>query len=133
MKFYIVNIIWIYNYIIIINQYSVCVADLYQVNKTRTLCCDDVAEFICSHHDSLLIWTVTSIASGARSATLSFNSQFNVTENMVYTSVDSIRVTAELIFGNSTFSLARLAFKANISANIVCNTESIMYHHCDCK
>ncbi len=58
---------------------SVCVADLYQVNKTRTQCYDDVAEFICSQHDSLLTWTVTSITSGERSATLSFNSQFNVT------------------------------------------------------
>ncbi len=111
---------------------SVCVADLYQVNKTRTQCYD-VAEFICSHHDSLLIWTVTSITSGERSATLSFNSQFNIRDNIQYTSVDSTQVTAELIFGNSTFSLARLTIEADLSANIMCNEESIIYHHFESK
>ncbi len=133
MKFCIVNISWIYNYIII-NQYSVCVADLYQVNKTRTQCYDDVAQFICSYHITLLTWTVTSITSGERSATLSFNSQFNnIRDNIKYASVDSTQVTAELIFGNSTFSLARLTIKANLSASILCNEENIVYHHFDCE
>ncbi len=112
---------------------SVCVADLYQVNKTRTQCYDDVAEFICSYHNSLLIWTVTSITSGEKSATLSFNSQFNIRENIKYASVDSTQVTAELIFGNSTFSLARLTIKANLSASIMCNKENITYHHFESK
>ncbi len=132
MKFCIVNISWIYNYIII-NQYSVCVADLYQVNKTRTQCYSDVAEFICSYHNSLLTWTVTSIASDERSDTLSFNSQFNIRDNIKYASVDSTQVTAELIFGNFTFSLARLTIKTNLSASIMCNEENITYHHFDCE
>ncbi len=112
---------------------SVCVADLYQVNKTRTQCYSDVAEFICSHHESLLTWTVTSITSGERSATLSFNSQFNVTENIKYASVDSTQVTAELMFGNSTFSLSRLTIEASVSAIIICNHENIIYHYFECK
>ncbi len=49
-----------------------------------------------------------------RSATLSFNSQFNIRENIKYASVDSTQVTAELIFGNSTFSLACLTIKDNL-------------------
>ncbi len=68
---------------------SVCVADFYQVNKTRTHCYSDVAEFICSYHDSLLTWIVTSITSSERSDTLSFDSQFNIRENIKYASVDS--------------------------------------------
>ncbi len=66
---------------------SVCVADLYQVNKTRTQCYSYVAEFICSYHNSLLTWTVISIASDERSDTLSFNSQFNIRENIKYATV----------------------------------------------
>ncbi len=50
-----------------------CVADLYQVNTTRTLCFSDVAEFMCSQHDSLVVWTVTSISTGERSRGLSFD------------------------------------------------------------
>ncbi len=114
-----------YSFYTVALSLSVCVADLYQVNKTRTQCYDDVAEFICSHHESLLTWTVTSITSGERS--VSFNSQFNIRENMVYTSVDSTQVTAELIFGNSTFSLSRLTIEADVSAIIMCNHENKIY------
>ncbi len=104
---------------------SVCVADLYQVNKTRTKCYDYVAEFICSQHDSLLTWTVRSITSGERSATLSFNSQFNTGDNMIHTSVDSTQVTAELILGKSTFSLARLTIEADLQ--ILCAMKKALY------
>ncbi len=80
-----------YYFYTVVFSLSVCVADLYQVNKTRTHCYDDVAEFICSHHDSLLTWTVTSIASDERSLTLSFNSQFNIRENIKYATVDLLK------------------------------------------
>ncbi len=106
-----------------------CGADLYQVNTTRTLCFSDVAEFMCSQHDSLVVWTVTSTSTGERASGLSLHSSALHTEQrIVRTTIDSTEVIAQLLDGNSSFSLTVLTIEATLSAIVNCNTDTLNYY-----
>ncbi len=106
-----------------------CVADLYQVNTTRTLCFSDVAEFMCSQHDSLVVWTVTSNSTGERSSGLSFDYSVLATEQrMKMTVIDSTEVIAQILYGNSSFSLTVLTIEATLSAIVYCNSDTLAYY-----
>ncbi len=102
-----------------------CGADLYQVNTTRTLCFSDVAEFLCSQHDSLVVWTVTSISTGKRARGLSL--ALHTEQRMVRTTIDSTEVIAQLLNGNSSFSLTVLTIEATLSAIVSCNSDTLAY------
>ncbi len=105
-----------------------CVADLYQVNTTRTLCFSDVAEFMCSQHDSLVVWTVTSNSTGERTSGLSLHSALHTGQNMVRTAIDSTEVIAQFLNGNSSFSLTVLTIEATLSAIVSCNSDTLAYY-----
>ena len=106
-----------------------CGADLYQVNTTRTLCFSDVAEFMCSQHDSFVVWIVTSISTGERSSVLSLDSSaLHTGQRMVRTTIDSTEVIAQLLDGNSSFSLTVLTIEATLSASVRCNADTLNYY-----
>ncbi len=105
---------------------SVCVAGLYQVNETRTLCYSDVAEFLCSQHPPYVYWIVTNTATGNRTF-LSFHTNLDPVR-MKTTTVDSTIVKAQVMSSNSSMVLSFLEIDASITASITCNIEMIMYH-----
>ncbi len=105
---------------------SVSVADLYQVNETRTLCYSDIAEFVCSQHLPYVRWIVTNTATG-NSTFLSFPINFDPVR-MKTTTVDSTIVKAQVMSSNSSIVLSFLEINASITASINCNNEMIMYH-----
>ena len=105
---------------------KVCVADLYQVNRTRTLCYSDIAEFVCSQTDmALVLWRVTSTSGTTRP--LSFHTLFDSIGLVKTATVDTTTVTAKLVNSNSSFFESRLTISANLSSTIECNIESIQY------
>ena len=112
---------------------SNCFADLYQVNRTRTLCYSDVAEFVCSQQVPFTAWTVTSISSGHSSPVLSFHAVFAPEERMKSTRLDTTVVRAQLIHGNSSFTLSSLTIEATLSATIECNDDILTYYPLDSK
>ncbi len=112
---------------------SNCFADLYQVNRTRTLCYSDVAEFVCSLQRPFAAWTVTSISSGYSSQVLSFHAVFAPEERMKSVRIDTTVVRAQLIHGNSSFTLTSLTIEATLSATIDCNDDILTYHPLDSK
>ncbi len=115
--------------IIVTYSCGACVADLYQVNTTRTLCFYDVAEFICFQHDSLVAWTVTSISTGERASGLTLHSSALATgQRMVRTTIDSTEVIAQILYGNSSFSLTVLTIEARLSAIVRCNYDILNYY-----
>ncbi len=105
---------------------SVCVADLYQVNETRTLCYSDIAEFVCSQHLPYVYWTVTNTATGNRTS-LNFHTNLDPVR-MKTTTVDSTIVKAQVMSSNSSIVLSFLETNASITASITCNNEMILYH-----
>ncbi len=112
---------------------SNCFADLYQVNRTRTLCYSDVAEFACSQQSRYTSWTVTSISSGHRSPVLSFHAVFAPEVRMKSVRLDTTVVRAQLIHGNSSFTLTSLTIEATLSATIECNDDILTYYPLDSK
>ncbi len=99
------------------------------MNTTRTLCFSDIAEFVCSQHDSVVIWRVTSISTEERSVTLSFHTSALATERrMKITTIDSTEVIAQLLNGNSSFSLTVLTIEATLSAIVSCNSDTLAYY-----
>ncbi len=105
-----------------------CVADLYQVNRTRTLYCSDIAQFLCSKTSTtILTWRVISSTSG-RVKFLSFNTRFDSVGTVDTTILDTSTVTAQLL-NNDTSSLeSLLTISVNLSAIIQCNNEITLYH-----
>ncbi len=120
----------LYFYLIIVTySCGACVADLYQVNTTRTLCFSDVAEFMCSQHDPLVVWTVTSNSTGERSSGLSLDYSVLATgQRMKMTMIDSTEDIAQILDGNSSFSLTVLTIEATLSAIVSCNSDTLAYY-----
>ncbi len=116
---------FIHIYTLILYYNSVCTAELYQVNRTRTLCYSDVAEFECYQHDTQIVWTITSISSDV-SIHLEFHTLFD-TARKKSTTIDSTTVRAQLIFGNGSFIMSKLIIVAYVAAIIECDTERISY------
>ncbi len=112
---------------------STSFADLYQVNRTRTLCNSDVAEFVCSQQVPFVSWTVTSISSGYSSTVLSFHTVFAPEERMKSTRLDTTVVRARIIHGNSSFILSSLTIEATLSATIECNDDILTYYPLNSK
>ncbi len=108
-------------------------ADLYQVNRTRTLCYSDVAEFVCSQQSPFTSWTVTSISSSHSSPVLSFHVVFFPEERMKSARLDNTVVRAQVIHGNSSFTLTSLTIEATLSATIECNDDILTYYPLDSK
>ncbi len=108
-------------------------ADLHQVNRTRTLCYSDVAEFVCSQQLPFAAWTVTSISSGHRSSVLSFHVVFAPEQRMKSVRLDTTVVRAQLLGGNSSFTLTSLTIEATLSATIRCNDDILTYYPLNSK
>ncbi len=119
--------------LIVICPCSNCCAALYQVNRTRTLCYSDVAEFVCFQQLPFAAWTVTSISSGHSSSVLSFHAVFAPEQRMKSTRLDNTVVRAQLIHGNSSFTLSSLTIEATLSATIECNDNILTYYSLDSK
>ena len=118
-------------WLVVICPCSNCFAALYQVNRTRTLCYSDVAEFVCSQQVPFTAWTVTSISSGHSSPVLSFHTVFAPEERMKSTRLDTTVVRAQLIHGNSSFTLSSLTIEATLSATIDCEDDTLTYYPLD--
>ncbi len=113
---------------LIIAQYcnTLCVADLYQVNRARTLCYSDVAEFFCSQTDTtLLYWTVTSTSGMVRF--LSFLAMHDSNGLVRNTTIDSTTLTAKLLHSDNSSIESLIAISTDLSATIQCNSESIQH------
>ena len=84
---------------------------------------------MCSQHDSLVVWTVTSNSTGERSSGLSFDYSVLATEQrMKMTVIDSTEVIAQILYGNSSFSLTVLTIEATLSAIVSCNSDTLAYY-----
>ena len=122
---------WIWLYLICLCSTSF--ADLYQVNRTRTLCYSDVAEFVCYQQSAFTAWTVTSISSGHSSSVLSFHAVFAPEQRMKSTRLDTTVIRVQLLDGNSSFTLSSLTIEATLSATIECNDDILTYYPLDSK
>ena len=120
-------------WLVVICPCSTSFADLYQVNRTRTLCYSDVAEFVCYQQSSFTSCTVTSISSGHRSQVLSFHAVFAPEERMKSVRLDTTVVRAQLIHGNSSFILSSLTIEATLSATTECNDDILTYYPLNSK
>ncbi len=118
-------------WLVVICPCSNCFAALYQVNRTRTLCYSDVAEFICYRQVPFVSWTVTSISSEHMSPVLSFHVVFAPEDRMKSTRLDTTVVRAQLIHGNSSFILTSLTIEATLSATIDCEDDTLTYYPLD--
>ncbi len=125
------DMFWLW--LVVICPCSNCFAALYQVNRTRTLCYSDVAEFVCYQQSPFVSWTVTSISSGHSSSILSFHTVFAPEERMKSARLDTTIVRAQLIHGNSSFTLTSLTIEATLSATIECNDDILTYYPLDSK
>ena len=125
------DMFWLW--LVVICPCSNCFAALYQVNRTRTLCYSDVAEFVCSQQSPFVSWTVTSISSSHSSPVLSFHTVFAPEERMKSTRLDTTVVRAQLIHGNSSFTLSSLTIEATLSATIECEDDILTYYPLDSK
>ncbi len=84
---------------------------------------------MCSQHDSVVIWRVTSISTGERSSGLSFDySVLATVQRMKMTAIDSTEVIAQILYGNSSFSLTVLTIEATLSASVRCNSDKLAYY-----
>ncbi len=113
-----------FNLILILLFTSVCAAEFYQVNRTRTLCFSEVADFFCSKHSTIVSWRITTNNGGFEQ--LVFLTRFSSAVTMSST-IDSTPVVAHLIFSNSTVFESSLTIVASLSATIQCDTEVINY------
>ncbi len=130
-----VKSIWYFSYwmlicVIIIHSDIVCSGDLYQVNRSRTLCNSDVAEFVCSQYGRrAVIWILS--ANGDIQRRLSFLLPLDNTPEgrTKHTTLESTRVEGHLIFANSSFFKSSLTIDASLSVTISCNLrDESMYH-----
>ncbi len=119
--------------LIVICPCSTSFADLYQVNRTRTLCYSDVAEFVCYQQSPFVSWTVTSISSRHISPVLSFHAVFAPEERMKSATLDTTVIRAQVIHGNSSFTLSSLTIEATLSATIECEDDILTYYPLDSK
>ncbi len=122
---------WILICVLIINSNNiVCLGDLYQVNRSRTLCNSDVAEFVCSQYDNdIVIWRFS--ANGGSQRRISFRIPLDNTpeRRIKHNTLESTRVEGHLIFANSSFFKSSLTIDASLSVTISCNLrDEIMYH-----
>ncbi len=84
---------------------------------------------MCSQHDSFVVWIVTSISTGKRESDLSLDSSaLHTGQRMVRTIIDSTEVIAQLLNGNSSFSLTVLTIEATLSAIVSCNSDTLAYY-----
>ena len=101
-----------------------CQAELYLANMPGILCSNE-ASFICANNYGPSIqWEITT--DGGATQSLSFSLLF-ITERVMSRTIESSPVTAELIFGNSSYYVTSLTIVATLSATIECNLESIRY------
>ncbi len=125
------DMFWLW--LVVICPCSNCFAALYQVNRTRTLCYSDVAEFVCSQQSPFVSWTVASISSGHSSPVLSFHAVFAPEQRIKSSRLDTTVVRAQLLDGNSSFTLTSLTIEATLSATIDCNEDILTYYPLDSK
>ncbi len=102
--------------------HSVCVADLYQVNRTRTLCYSDVAEFVCYLQVPFASWTITSRRS---EESVQLNLHSVIGGRTKSGTIDSTTVRVEITSGDSSFISSRLTIDAHLQADISCQVESV--------
>ncbi len=117
-----------FNLTLILLFTSVCAAEFYQINRTKTLCFSEVAEFFCSKHGTIVSWTITTNNGGFE--LLVFLTQHSSAVTMSST-IDSTPVVARLIFSNTTVFESSLTIVASLSATIECDTEVINYSPID--
>ncbi len=121
---------WILICVLIINSNIVCLGDLYQVNRIRTLCNYDVAEFVCSQYgNDIVIWRFS--ANGGSQRRISFILPLdNTPEGRIkHNTLESTRVEGYLIFANSSFFKSSLTIDASLSVTISCNSIDEIMHH----
>ncbi len=110
--------------------HSVCVADLYQVNRTNTLCYSDVAEFVCYRQVPYTSWTITSRRS---EESVQLNLHSVIGKRTKSGTIDSATVRVEIISGDSSFISSRLTVDANLQADISCQMERVYYQSVNSK
>ncbi len=69
-----------------------------------------------------------SISSGHSSSVLSFHVVFAPEERMKSTRLDTTVIRAQLIHGNSSFTLTSLTIEATLSATMECNDDILTYY-----
>ena len=128
MKFY-KEWMWIVGVVIVL-FWSGSIADLFQVNRSRTLCSSGIAEFYCSQYKPILTWRIT--INGVFK-TITFHHIFDEGVTVKRRTVDYTPVVSRLIFINSTFFESSLTIVASLSASIQCDPEIISYRPINSK
>ena len=119
-------------FILIAQCTTACVADLYQVNRTRTMCFSDVAEFVCTQNNRMVTWIIVSNTT-RNDRQLVLHSFFNSNQPLKTTTIDSTTVRGYLIFGNSSFLESSLTIVASLSVNLRCNGDVLAYRPLNSK
>ncbi len=124
---------WILICVLIIRSDIACLGDLYQVNRIRTLCNSDVAEFVCSQYgNDVVIWGFSANGGSQRRISFLFPLDNTPEGRMKHSTLESTRVEGLLIFANSSFFKSSLTIDASLSVTISCNSiDEIMYHPLD--
>ncbi len=103
------------------------------MNRIRTLCNSDVAEFVCSQYgNDIVIWRFS--ANGGSQRRIYFLLPLDNTpeRRIKHNTLESTRVEGHLIFANSSFFKSSLTIDASLSVTISCNSiDEIMYHPLD--
>ncbi len=124
---------WILICVLIIYSNIVCLGDLYQVNRIRTLCNSDVAEFVCSQYgNDVVIWGFSANGGSQRRISFLFPLDNTPEGRIKHNTLESTRVEGLLIFGNSSFFKSSLTIDASLSVTISCNSiDEIIYRPLD--
>ncbi len=133
-----VNFVWCLSYwilicVLIIHYDIACLGDLYQVNRIRTLCNSDVAEFVCSQYgNDAVIWIFSVNGGSQRRISFLIPNDNTPARRIQHNTLESTRVDSHLIFANSSFFKNSLTIDASLSVTISCNAiDEIMYHPLD--
>ena len=115
---------FLYRNFVVLFLLSVCQAELYQVNKSATLCTSEEAVFVCSHGQGASTkWTISTLNN---TLVFSLNYLFDRKRTLM---IDDTPVKAEVIFDNSTLDVSTLTIVATLTATIVClDRETITYN-----
>ena len=101
-----------------------CQGELYQVNKSRTLCTSEEAIFVCSHGlGASTKWTISTL--NTTRDVISHNMFGRIKQLMI----DDTPVKVEVIFANSIWDVSTLTIVATLTATIICNDrDTITYN-----
>ncbi len=100
------------------------------MNRIRTLCNSDVAEFVCSQYGNDAVIGRLSVNGGSRRRISFLIPNDNIPARRIqHNTLESTRVEGHLIFANSSFFKSSLTIDASLSVTISCNSiDEIMYH-----